>query len=294
MLVIVDYHMGNLHSVKKKLDFLKVDSVISSDPAVILSASKLILPGVGHFGQAMENLRKLNLIDALNEAVLVKKTPILGICLGMQLMARESREARVRGERLELDARVRNERLELEARVRGEKLELEGRSEDAERGISGGVERSSRCAELVEVSGIERSSRRAELVEVSGVERSSRRAELVEVSGVEMGLGWFDAEVVKFSFEDTLRFKVPHTGWNTISIEKESPLMKDIPKNSEFYFVHSYYMKANNPSDVLNYTEYGSRFASAISKDNIYGCQYHPEKSHDVGLQLIRNFVLLS
>ncbi len=70
--------------------------------------------------------------------------------------------------------------------------------------------------------------------------------------------------------------------------------MKDIPKNSEFYFVHSYYMKANNPSDVLNYTDYGTRFASAISKDNIFGCQYHPEKSHDVGLQLIRNFVLLS
>ena len=271
MLVIVDYHMGNLHSVKKKLDFLKVDSVISSDPTVILNASKLILPGVGHFGQAMENLRKLNLIDALNEAVLVKKTPILGICLGMQLMARESREARVRGERLELDARVRNERLELEARVRGEKLEIEARSENAERGISGGVERSSRCAELVEVSGVERSS-----------------------SGVEMGLGWFDAEVVKFSFEDTLRFKVPHTGWNTISIEKESPLMHDIPVGAEFYFVHSYFMKANNPSDVLNYTEYGSRFASAISKNNIYGCQYHPEKSHDVGLQLIRNFVLLS
>ena len=101
MLVIVDYHMGNLHSVKKKLDFLKVDSVISSDPAVILSASKLILPGVGHFGQAMENLRELHLIDALNEAVLVKKTPILGICLGMQLMANSS------GERLEIEARDR-------------------------------------------------------------------------------------------------------------------------------------------------------------------------------------------
>ena len=247
MLVIVDYKMGNLHSVKKKLDFLKVDSVISSDPAVILSASKLILPGVGHFGQAMENLRKLNLIDALNEAVLVKKTPILGICLGMQLMANSS-----------------GERLELEARDRGEKLELDARSENADQGTS-------RCTELVEVSAVELTS-----------------------SGVEMGLGWFEAEVVKFTFEDTLRFKVPHTGWNTISIAKDSPLMHDIPSNAEFYFVHSYFLKANNPSDVLNYTEYGSRFVSAISKDNIYGCQYHPEKSHDVGLQLIRNFVLLS
>lgn len=204
MLVIVDYKMGNLHSVKKKLDRLKVDAVISSDPAVILNATKLILPGVGHFGNAMQNLREMNLLDALNEAVLVKKTPILGICLGMQLMARMSRESR---------------------------------SENGEQ-----------------------------------------------------GLGWFDAEVVKFQFEDTLRFKVPHTGWNTVSIEKESPLMKDIPENSEFYFVHSYYMKANDATDVLNYTDYGTKFASAVSKGNIFGFQYHPEKSHDVGMKLLENF----
>ena len=121
MLVIVDYKMGNLHSVKKKLDRLKVDAVISSDPAVILNATKLILPGVGHFGNAMQNLREMNLLDTLNEAVLVKKTPILGICLGMQLMAKASRESIRRG------------------------------------GESG-----------------------------------------------EKGLGWIDAEVVKFSFEDTL------------------------------------------------------------------------------------------
>jgi cyclase len=186
-------------------------------------------------------LRKLNLIDALNEAVLVKKTPILGICLGMQLMARESREARDRGETLELEARSENA-----DRVTDAGGCIEGGTESADRGTS---------------------------------------------SGVEMGLGWFDAEVVKFTFEDTLRFKVPHTGWNTISIAKDSPLMRDIPVGAEFYFVHSFYMKANNPSDVLNYTDYGNRFVSAISKDNIYGCQYHPEKSHDVGLQLIRNFV---
>ena len=211
MLVIVDYKMGNLHSVKKKLDRLKVNAVISSDPAVILNATKLILPGVGHFGNAMQNLREMNLLDALNEAVLVKKTPILGICLGMQLMAKTSEETLEHG-----------------------------------------------------------------------------------TWNMEHGLGWFDAEVVKFSFEDTLRFKVPHTGWNTISIEKESPLMNDIPENSEFYFVHSYYMKANDPADVLNYTEYGTRFVSAISKGNIYGFQYHPEKSHDIGLKLLKIFLELS
>jgi cyclase len=206
--------MGNLHSVKKKLDRLKVDAVISSDPAVILNATKLILPGVGHFGNAMKNLRELNLLDALNEAVLVKKTPILGICLGMQLMAKTSEEGSENG---------------------------------------------------------------AWSMEHGNVKK-------------ELGLGWFDAEVVKFSFEDTLRFKVPHTGWNTISIEKESPLMKDILENSEFYFVHSYYMKANDSNDVLNYTDYGTKFASAVSKGNIYGFQYHPEKSHDVGMKLLENF----
>jgi cyclase len=215
MLVIVDYKMGNHHSVKKKLDGLKVESLISSDPEIILNATKLILPGVGHFGKAMENLRELNLIDALNEAVLVKKTPILGICLGMQLMAKSSEE---------------------------------------------------------------------------GTENRELRAESRDLFSVK-GLGWFDADVVKFKVNDTLRFKVPHTGWNTISIEKESPLMKNISPDSEFYFVHSYYMKANDASDVLNYTDYGTPFASAISKGNIYGFQYHPEKSHDVGLQLIRNFV---
>ena len=161
--------------------------------------------------------------------------------------------------------------LELEARDGdgGERLELETRIENADRVIS-------QANRVTDAGGC---------IEVGGLYRG--RTE-------EQGLGWFDAEVVKFTFEDTLRFKVPHTGWNTISIEKESPIMKDIPENSEFYFVHSYYMKANDPSDVLNYTEYGNRFVSAISKDNIFGFQYHPEKSHDVGLQLIRNFVLLS
>lgn len=202
MLVIVDYKMGNLHSVKKKLDQLQVKSMVSSDPDAIRKASKLILPGVGHFGQAMKNLEELGLLDALNEAVLIKKTPILGICLGMQLMAKYSEEGNV------------------------------------------------------------------------------------------AGLGWFDAEVVKFKLEDTLRFKVPHTGWNSISIEKKSPLMEGIPDQSAFYFVHAYYMKTNDTKDVLNFTHYGAPFVSAISKGTIFGFQYHPEKSHEVGLTLLKNFAL--
>ena len=230
MLVIVDYHMGNHHSVKKKLDSLKVESIISSNPVDILRADKLILPGVGHFGKAMENLRKLNLIDALNEAVWVKKTPILGVCLGMQLMAKSSEE---------------------------------------------GISTDARCT--------------SDLEPITSSEVEPRTS-----SEVEMGLGWFDAEVLKFKVNDTLRYKVPHTGWNTISIEKESPLMKNISPDSEFYFVHSYYMKANDASDVLNYTDYESKFASAVSKENIFGFQYHPEKSHDVGMLLLKNFLELS
>ena len=201
MIVIIDYKMGNIFSVQKRLEKLNQEFIVSADPAIIAKADRLILPGVGHFAVAMENLRNTGLIEVLNQAVLIDKIPILGICLGMQLMCSYSEEGN--------------------------------------------------CA----------------------------------------GLGWFDAEVVKFKFEDTLRYKVPHTGWNTISIEKESPLMQHIPVDSEFYFIHSYYMKANNKNDVLNYTDYGMKFASAISKDNIYGFQYHPEKSHDVGMLLLKNFV---
>ena len=213
MLVIVDYKMGNLHSVKKKLDRLKVDALISSDPATILNASKLILPGVGHFGNAMKNLKELNLLDALNEAVLVKKTPILGICLGMQLMAKTSEE---------------------------------------------------------------------------GTENRELRAESRDLFSVK-GLGWFDAEVVKFTFEDTLRFKVPHTGWNQVFSEKETPLFKNIPAGSHFYFVHSYFIEYNN-TYTLSSTDYNIKFSASIWQDNFYGVQFHPEKSGMYGEQLLTNF----
>jgi len=202
-IVIVNYGMGNLNSVKKKLIRLNVNAIISSDLNDILSADKLILPGVGHFQKAMENLKILNLLDTLNTFVHVKQKPILGICLGMQLMANRSEEGNIEG------------------------------------------------------------------------------------------LGWIDADVVKFRVKDNLKYKVPHVGWNQINKLKESFLMKNIPELSEFYFVHSYHFQANNNSDILNETNYEYKFSSAIEKNNIFGVQYHPEKSHDVGEQLLRNFVEL-
>ncbi|MEI6124732.1 MAG: imidazole glycerol phosphate synthase subunit HisH [Bacteroidota bacterium] len=202
-MLIVDYGMGNLNSVKRKLNRLKIEARITSDIKEILSADKLILPGVGHFSKAMENLQKLNLIETLHEVVLVKQKPILGICLGMQLMAKRSEE------------------------------------------------------------------------------------------GNTAGLGWFNADVVRFKVQNTLKFKVPHTGWNQIVTSKKSMLMQGIPNFSEFYFVHSYHFIANDTMDILNETIYDYRFTSGVEKNNIFGVQYHPEKSHDVGEQLLSNFIEL-
>lgn len=201
--VIVDYGMGNLQSVRRKLDRLISGIKVSSSPTDVLSASHIVLPGVGHFGNAMNNLRTLHLLDALNEAVLVKKTPILGICLGMQLMAAHSEEG------------------------------------DSE------------------------------------------------------GIGWLDAQVVRFRVRDTLKYKVPHIGWNNVDLCKDSPLMQGISSDALFYFVHSYYMVCNNAQDELNRSTYESSFVSAVSHDNIFGVQYHPEKSQEVGEKLLRNFVSL-
>ncbi len=202
-LTIVDYGMGNLNSVKRAMSRLRVDSVISSEPKVVAESDKIILPGVGHFGKAIANLKELGLLDVLNEAVLVKKKPILGICLGMQLLAEKSEE------------------------------------------------------------------------------------------GDSVGLGWIDGEVVKFRVSDRLKHKVPHMGWNQIVVKKESQLMKDLSEPKEFYFVHSYHFKAANQADVLNESNYDYNFVSAVEKDNIYGVQYHPEKSHDAGAKLLKNFIEL-
>ena len=201
-IVVVDYGMGNIHSIVKKIKHLGGDVFVSSNSDEILKSDKIILSGVGHFKQAMNNLRKSKLIDTLNQAALVQKKPILGICLGMQLMGIKSEEG-------------------------------------------GDIE----------------------------------------------GLSWINANVKRIKVSDTIKYKVPHMGWNEINIRKESILMNGVGDKSEFYFSHSYYMDVHEPDLILNETEYFSRFVSAIDNQNIFGVQYHPEKSHEACDIILSNFV---
>lgn len=202
MIVIIDYGIGNLRSIQSKFERFKINALISSNIEDIKNAEKLILPGVGSFLNGMNNLRDYGLLDILNQKVLEDKTPILGICLGMQLMTKGSEE---------------------------------GNAE---------------------------------------------------------GLGWFDAETVKFRFDGAnANLKIPHMGWNEVKFSKESKLCEGIETNLDFYFVHSYHVKCNVDSDNLAMTDYGYEFTSMIQKDNIYGAQFHPEKSHKHGVTIFKNFV---
>jgi glutamine amidotransferase len=200
MISIIDYGMGNLGSVKKKLDKIGVASLITSNEVEIRNSDKIVLPGVGHFSNAVNQIKTRNLWNLLNEEVLINKKPILGICLGMQLMARFSEE---------------------------------GNSE---------------------------------------------------------GFGWFDAKVIKFQISDKLRFKVPHIGWNTLIRKSKNQLLKDIPEEAEFYFVHSYHLMTEHPEDIITFTHYEFPFVSAVQKENIFGVQFHPEKSLDEGEKFLKNF----
>lgn len=202
-IVIVDYGTGNLNSLMKVLRRIGAEIEISSSADDMEAADKIILPGVGHFATAMSSLERLDLIDKLHESVLVRHKPVLGICLGMELMGAGSEEA------------------------------------DGE------------------------------------------------------GLGWLDAHAVRLSVPTGGRYKVPHMGWNQITITKGSRLMTGLAEESEFYFAHSYYVELRDRSDLLSETQYGSTFPSSIEKENIFGVQFHPEKSHDAGAQLLRNFVQL-
>lgn len=199
MIAIIDYGLGNLASIKNMLKKNGTQSVITSSADQINIADKLILPGVGHFAKGMENLHKSGLIPILNELVLERKKPILGICLGMQLMTSFSEEGNVQG------------------------------------------------------------------------------------------LGWIDANTIKFKLNNS-DFKIPHMGWSNVNFKLEDPLAISLQNLARFYFVHSYHVKCNNDFNILATTNYDSTFHSAIIKDNIRGVQFHPEKSHKFGMQLLKNF----
>lgn len=204
MIVIVDYGMGNLGSIVNMLKKIGAPAVLTSDPAKIEQADGLILPGVGAFDNGMQNLGERGLIPVLNAMVLGKKTPILGLCLGMQLFTRRSEE------------------------------------------------------------------------------------------GILPGLGWIDAETVRFRFDAAdAQLKVPHMGWNTIESCQAHPLFNDLGADPRFYFVHSYHVVCADPQNVLALAHYGLDLVAMIVKDNILGAQFHPEKSHKFGMTLFRNFAAL-
>ncbi len=202
MIAIIDYGMGNVRSVYNALEYIGEEAVITADSQEINQAERLILPGVGAFADAMEQLRQRGLITALEKAVLEDEKPFLGICLGMQLLAEWGNEY-----------------------------------------------------------------------------------------GRHRGLGWITGEVVKMDVDD-FGLKVPHVGWNDIRPTEHSPMFKGLNKqHSAFYFVHSYQFITQALEDVAAVCEYGRPFTAAILRNNIWGTQFHPEKSQDNGIQLLENFV---
>ena len=200
MIAIIDYDAGNIKSVEKALQYLGEEAVITRDAGEILMADKVILPGVGAFGDAMEKLNRYGLVPVIREVV-EKGIPFLGICLGLQLMFESSEEA----------------------------------------------------------------------------------------PGVE-GLGLLKGKIVRIPEGDGL--KVPHMGWNSLSFPKEGRLFAGIPENSYVYFVHSYYLQAEE--DIVTATaEYGVTIHASVEKGNVFACQFHPEKSSHTGLTILKNFVEL-
>jgi glutamine amidotransferase len=204
MITIVDYGVGNLGSIVNMLKKAGAKAQASSDPNDLRQAEKLILPGVGAFDAGMKKLNETGLVPVLNELVLDKKVPVIGLCLGMQLMTKRSEE------------------------------------------------------------------------------------------GTEAGLGWIDAETVRFKFgAENAHLKVPHMGWNTLDICRPHPLVADLGAEPRFYFVHSYHIVCVDESDIVANTDYGYPLAAVINRGNILGAQFHPEKSHTFGMQLLRNFAEL-
>ena len=201
MIAIIDYDAGNIKSVEKALKLLGEEPVITRDRETILNADKVVLPGVGAFGDAMHNLKKYGLDQVIHEVV-EKGTPFLGICLGLQLL----------------------------------------------------------------------------------FERSD------ETPGVE-GLGVLKGEILRIP--DLEGLKIPHMGWNSLKLQNGGRLFKNLPEEPYVYFVHSYYLKAADESIVKATTQYSTLIHASVEQGNVFACQFHPEKSSDTGLQILKNFVTL-
>lgn len=202
MIAIIDYDAGNIKSVEKALHYLGEEAVITRDRDTILGADRVILPGVGAFGDAMEKLRTYEL-DKVIQEVVAQNTPFLGICLGLQLLFESSEES----------------------------------------------------------------------------------------EGVE-GLGILKGKVVRLPEESDL--KIPHIGWNSLKYPNPGRLFAGIAEDSYVYFVHSYYLQAKDPSIVTATTEYGTLIHASVEQGNVFACQFHPEKSSEVGMQILKNFLTIS
>lgn len=201
MVAVINYGMGNTGSIINMLHKIGEEAVVTDRKDELEEADKIILPGVGAFDHGIENLGEKDLIDVIRKMAIEKKTPFLGICLGMQLLGRKSEE------------------------------------------------------------------------------------------GKEEGLGLIPFQSVRFRFEESEQFKVPHMGWDIVKFRQEDSILEGFKGEQRFYFVHSYYAVCDKRENVLMTCEYGREFAAAVRKENIYGFQFHPEKSHRFGMQLLENFV---
>ena len=201
MVAIIDYGIGNTGSISKMIQKLGQEVCITRNETEIVTADRIILPGVGSFDNAAKKLRETGLIPALSELALAQNKPFLGICLGMQLLFKKSEE------------------------------------------------------------------------------------------GVDNGLGWISGKVVKFDQSKMTAEKIPHMGWNTVTCNEKSPLFKDVNSEIRFYFTHSFHVIEVEESEVIGTTNYGYEFVSSVQRNNIYGVQFHPEKSHRFGLQLMQKFL---
>ena len=201
MITIIDYGVGNINAFVNVYKRVNIRVKIAETAADLEDAQKLILPGVGHFDHAMSELIKSGMREKLDELVLIKKLPVIGICVGMQMMGNDSDE------------------------------------------------------------------------------------------GTMKGLGWIDASIKKFDETKIHQgTRLPHMGWNDVAPVKVNPLFEGLETEALFYFLHSYFFECNDSSDILATSEYGGKFACAAQHENIYGIQFHPEKSHSYGETLLHNF----